>query len=132
MKFYKSRAFQIASAVILLLVGYFVVDAIIVNKRNSDNSQIATVNFEKTSVDLLTADLNLYYVNEREYPRNIDALKTFLEKKILNTDTLSKTISKLKDFEYKVSGDYQSAQISFLSHTGEKKTTEFNYQKDFH
>jgi cytoskeletal protein RodZ len=132
MKFYKSRAFQIACAVVLLLVGYFVIDAILVNKKNQENTQVATANLEKTSVDLLTTDLNLYYVDEREYPRSVDALKNFLEKKNLNTETLSKTISKLNDFEYKVSGDYQSAQISFLSYTGEKITKEFNYKKDFH
>ncbi len=132
MKFYKSRVFQVVSVIILLIIGYFVVDAYVVDRKYKENVKTATFNYEKVSVDSLTADLNLFYTSEGQYPRNIDGLKTFLEKKNLTTDTLVQITTKLKNFEYKVSGDYQTAQIGFTSNTGEKKTTEFNYKKDFH
>ncbi len=85
---------------------------------------------ETSSVELIKASLDVYYVHEGEYPFDFDTLLKSTDGE--DRQSLEQASSNLKDFEYQRRGDYQAYKLNYTSLSGEKKSVEGNYQNDFH
>lgn len=127
------KYFKGIGIIILLLVGYFVVDNYFVNRNYRRTLNTAQSNYESSSIKLIEASLNLYYLDRNHYPLDTNILIEYLtnESKVNTIQQLKEVISKLNNFEYKTSGDGQKSQVSYLDYKNNQKVVEFNYKQDF-
>lgn len=135
----KRRFWIIGSLIVfVILIGglyaYFEFDRI-------DHIKKATTAYEISAVNVLKADLDLYYALYGNYPTDKDKFLEKLSKdeyikkregKPFDTNFLQKIMNSLKGFLYTVRGDEQAYKFSYIDQYGEKKVIEGNYQKDFH
>lgn len=131
-KILKSKKVWILLVIVLVIIGYFVIDDYMVKQKREKNLEIATLNYEQSLVNVMKASLNLYYVNVGSYPINIDSLKEHFTKIGQSIGNISKAETKLNNFEYEFRGDKQAAQIKYINYDGEEKVVEFSYKDDFH
>ncbi len=86
-------------------------------------------NLEKASSDMVTVSLDGYYANKGRYPVDYDALVAHYDGE--TKDYLLKSQVLLKDFEYTRRGDEQAYKFTYTSKSGEKKSVEGQYRKDY-
>jgi len=131
-KLIKSKRFWIISIIILLVVGFFAIDDYSVKQKRKDVARNAILNVEEKSVNAVKASIDYYYVRNGMYPLSWDNLTEDFKEASQSTQILDDIEKNLSNFEYKVRGDRQAAQIEYIDINGNKQTPEFNYVKDFH
>lgn len=131
-KLIKSKRFWIISIIILLVVGFFAIDDYSVKQKRKDVARNAILNVEEKSVNAVKASIDYYYVRNGMYPLSWDNLTEDFKEASQSTQILDDIEKNLSNFEYKVRGDRQAAQIEYTDINGNKQTPEFNYIKDYH
>ena len=104
------------------------IDDYILQRKRHD----AVINLENTVINSAKASLNLFYVRHNEYPLNWEKLVSDFKEENNSTEIIDSIDTRLKNFEYKVRGDNQAAQIKYINYDGEEKVVEFSYKDDFH
>lgn len=84
---------------------------------------------ENANADLIKSSLKVYYIEESEYPSEIEELLSSKEGEI--KDSLQASISNLNDFDYSVRGDRQAYKFTYKSIDTQLVTVEGNYQEDY-
>jgi len=90
-------------------------------------------NLEAASVNVVKADLDYYYAVNNEYPKKTSDMENVLEGiKAGYYRQSQNSISRLKDFNYEISGDEQTYRFIYTDLDGKTITIERNYQTGFH
>ena len=127
----KYRIVIVLGGFVLLLGTLGIVNALQHPAESSQHPISKTeANLENSSVELIKASLNVYYVDQREYPFDYDTLLESTTGE--DRESLEYATSSLKDFKYQRRGDYQAYKLNYTSLTGEKKSVEGNYRNDYH
>lgn len=112
--------------VLVIIVGFFVIDDWKVKRDHEQRVEKSTVDFLKPSIDL-------YYIDKGKYPLRISDMQDVMEttRKGLYTE-LEQAINKLKDFKYEVRGDSKAYRITYTNNKGESISVEGSYTSEFH
>ena len=88
---------------------------------------------ETASVNVLKAELDIYYVEYGRYPGTLSSLDEYV--KDSRKDSISSyedSKNSLKDLLYVVRGDSQAYKITYTSVSGQSIEVDGNYQQDYH
>ncbi len=125
---------------ILILVVAVVALVYFLDRQNLKRLEAARANLETAKaaqesdgVELIKADLNLYYVVHKSYPWEISDVEEAVEEAQKgNYKVTQDAISGLKDFSYEIKGNRQAYKFSYTDLNEKRVTEEGNYQADFH
>jgi hypothetical protein len=122
----KYRTLIIVAVCVVLIGGFALVASLQPPKKTA--LEIAQTNLEISTINAVKANLNVYYVDKREYPFDYDELIDYTDS---GKDILIKAKDELKDFKYTHRGDYQAYKITYTNADGKKIVVEGNYQEDY-
>lgn len=139
-KILKSKKVWIVLIIVLVIVGYFIIDDYQVKKKrkiiedkNLTELGEAKLDLEEKYVKLVEASLNVYYTKYGRYPLSWEELVNELDKNNKESADYMKNVNeKLNKFEYKVRGDQQAVQIKYTDYNGNEQTLDFSYISDYH
>ena len=130
-KYYKRLA--ITGGVIALLI--LVIVIVTIPKPGApvklDAIGEASLKYEKSTIELLKARLNLYYVYESEFPRSLETLMAYDKFTAEDKEQLQEGLDRIKDLDYKVRGDEQAYRITYTDTAKQTVTYDGNYQEDY-
>ena len=130
------------SKIIAVAVGLLIVALIIglfISQRNTESTKDMEVftNAETSGIEWLEAELDLYYLENGQYPVDYSILEEYIveaddtDSATENKELLTSVEDSLDNLEYKVRGDGEAYQLTYTSDTGEMVTKEGNYREDF-
>lgn len=99
----------------------------------TNNASQATIDLGKASAEVVKATLNLYYLDNGNYPVYANTVNEDSAINQESKDSYNKaTTATLKDFDYSVKGDGKAYKFTYLSADG--KTVEINgsYENEYH
>lgn len=111
---------------ILIIIGLIVLGGWgITTIQNHQDAKLknAQIKLDKDESALISSALDVYYTNHNVYPNSI---------KELNNAEVAKSANELKEFNYKVRGDYKAYQFTYVDHNNQKQTVTGSYSEQYH
>lgn len=134
----KVKIVLIILGVVVALAISYVTLGLATQSARREKAQQATAQYEKASVEVIKAGLDLHYVLYGTYPSGTDVLLADMQEnkdgiwpKEADPNALKESLGVLKDLDYSKRGDSRAYRITFTDVYGNQVSTEGNYSQDY-